>query len=74
MRLKREEIAEIEQNAYKKLKLNCNEYHYHSIDIGCFSGPEDKIAIARLCLFIRKLLYRIDRTKEKFEKIFNGTT
>lgn len=46
--MQKDEIEKIGESAIKKLILDCDEQHCHSIFEGCFTGAKKDLLIAKL--------------------------
>jgi len=62
------DIEKILEEAKKKVKLSCDEYHAHSAQGGCLYGPEDAITICKLCEEIRWIRYNIEKFNQEINR------
>ena len=47
--LTEKEIKAVHHKATKRVVLCCAEYHHHTAEGGCLSGPADALMICKLC-------------------------
>ena len=45
----KEIVQDIFKKAQSKVRVSCDEYHPHTAMRGCLSGPEDAVALCKLC-------------------------
>lgn len=60
-------IEDLNSKHSKEIRVCCDEYHAHSIDKGCFTGPQESIDICKLVSEISRTNSSIKDLKESTE-------